>query len=46
MIVLPSVGREIYGTSACPAIFMHANFGITFDLKAIREDLPQDRYSF
>lgn len=32
---------EIYGTSDCPAIFMHANLGITFDLNAIREDLPQ-----
>lgn len=29
-----------YGTPGYPAIFMHANLGVTFDLKAISADLP------
>lgn len=33
-------GRE-YGTADCPAIFMHANLGVTFDLEAIRRSLPR-----
>ncbi len=32
-------GRE-FGTADYPGLFMHANLGITFDLKAIRRDLP------
>jgi hypothetical protein len=30
-----------YGTAEYPALFMHANLGIPFDLNAIREDLPK-----
>jgi hypothetical protein len=33
-----AAGQGIYGTTVCAGIFMHANLGITFDLKAIRED--------
>lgn len=35
-------GRQV-GTAQRPAIFMHANLGITFDLQAIRETLPRLR---
>ena len=35
------LGNKPYGTAEYPAIFMHANLGITFDLKAIRESLPE-----
>jgi hypothetical protein len=35
-----SLGGRLYGTLEYPSIFMHANLGITFDLDAIRSDLP------
>lgn len=35
------LGGRVYGTPDYPALFMHANLGITFDLDAIRADLPQ-----
>lgn len=35
------LGGRPFGTPEYPAIFMHANLGITFDLQAIRQDLPQ-----
>jgi len=31
---------KLYGDAACPAIFLHSNLGITFDLEAIRQMLP------
>lgn len=31
-------GSGIYGSNACPSIFMHANLGITFNLDTIRSD--------
>ncbi|MEJ5261021.1 MAG: hypothetical protein WHS88_12610 [Anaerohalosphaeraceae bacterium] len=34
------IGEREFGTADYPAIFMHANLGITFDLNAIRRDLP------
>ncbi len=34
------LGNQIYGTPQRPALFMHTNAGITFDLAAIRELLP------
>lgn len=34
------LGGRLYGTLDYPSIFMHANLGITFDLQAIRSDLP------
>ena len=38
---LGRLGDQLYGTSECPAIFVHANLGITFDLDAIRKDFPE-----
>lgn len=35
-----SLGGKLYGTLDYPSIFMHANLGVTFDLAAIRADLP------
>ena len=35
-----TLGEQRYGSAAKPAIFMHANMGITFDLKAIRNSIP------
>jgi hypothetical protein len=34
---------QVFGTRAHPAIFMHANVGITFDLEAMREALAGAR---
>jgi hypothetical protein len=34
------LGGRVCGTSDYPSIMMHANLGITFDLNAIRADLP------
>lgn len=31
---------RVYGTPQRPALLMHSNIGITFDLEAIRRDLP------
>lgn len=36
---------QVYGTADNPAIFMHANLGITFDLQAIRRTLPNLKIS-
>ena len=36
------LGGKVYGTAGQPAIYMHANSGITFDLQAIRSSLPDD----
>jgi hypothetical protein len=35
-----SLDGVVYGTSQQPALLMHSNIGITFDLEAIRRDLP------
>jgi hypothetical protein len=35
-----NLGGRLYGTLEYPSIFMHANLGITFDLHAVRADLP------
>lgn len=35
------IGGRQFGTAEYPALFMHANLGITFDLNAIRRDLPR-----
>lgn len=34
------LGQTVYGTRENPALFIHANLGITFDLDAIRRDFP------
>jgi hypothetical protein len=34
------LGGRVCGTSDYPGLMMHANLGITFDLNAIRADLP------
>lgn len=34
------IGDREFGTPDYPGLFMHANLGITFDLNAIRQDLP------
>jgi hypothetical protein len=34
------IGEREFGTPDYPGLFMHANLGITFDLKAIRQDCP------
>ncbi|HOQ04899.1 MAG TPA: FecR domain-containing protein [Anaerohalosphaeraceae bacterium] len=36
---------QVYGTADKPAIFMHANLGITFDLEAIRRTLANLKIS-
>lgn len=36
------IGGRQFGTSDYPGLFMHANLGITFDLKAIRQDCPSE----
>jgi hypothetical protein len=38
---LGRLGDQLYGTPECPAIFAHANLGITYDLEAIRKDFPE-----
>jgi len=35
-----TLGGRVYGTPETPSLFLHANLGITFDLKAIRNDYP------
>lgn len=37
------LGGRPFGTPDYPSLFMHANLGVTFDLEAIRADLPRGR---
>ncbi len=37
------LGNRFYGTAEYPALFMHANLGITYDLDAIRKSLPEGK---
>ncbi|MBN2065114.1 MAG: NPCBM/NEW2 domain-containing protein [Sedimentisphaerales bacterium] len=37
------LGNRFYGTAEYPALFMHANLGITYDLDAIRRSLPDGK---
>ncbi len=38
-----TLGGQTYGTAARPALLMHANLGITFDLDAMRASLTGSR---
>ena len=39
----PELDGRMFGTRSHPAVFMHANVGITFDLERIREALSGSR---
>lgn len=40
---IPIVDEVAYGTPSNPALFMHGNIGITYDLNKIRAILPSDQ---